>query len=74
MEKDRPGNFGLLLASQLASQLSTALGDRSDDFFVTCAPPVEFCEVDPMQTESLACTIVELQPSRPMHMRAADGM
>eukprot|EP01048_Picozoa_sp_COSAG05_P026397 COSAG05_NODE_7180_length_845_cov_286.363271_3_plen_26_part_01 len=23
----------------------------------TCAPPVEFCEVDPIQTESLACKI-----------------
>eukprot|EP01048_Picozoa_sp_COSAG05_P027481 COSAG05_NODE_8038_length_742_cov_5.575428_1_plen_28_part_01 len=26
-------------------------------FYITCAPPVEFCEVDPMQTESLACKI-----------------
>ena len=31
----------------------------------TCAPPVEFCEVDPMQTESLACTIVESSPPDP---------
>ena len=26
---------------------------------------VEFCEVDPMQTESLACTIVESSPPDP---------
>ena len=34
-------------------------------FYITCAPPVEFCEVDPMQTESLACTIVESSPPDP---------
>ena len=26
-------------------------------FLITCAPPVDFCEVDPMQTESLTCKI-----------------
>ena len=58
------------LTYQIRGQRCSAQGDRSNDFLVTCAPPVEFCEVDPMQTESLACTLVELQPSRPMHMRA----
>ena len=40
-------------------------GGRRVIFYITCAPPVEFCEVDPMQTESLACTIVESSPPDP---------
>ena len=32
-------------------------GHRRKEVLVTCAPPVDFCEVDPMQTESLTCKI-----------------
>ena len=36
-------------------------------FHITCAPPVEFCEVDPMQTESLASKIAHARALR--HIR-----
>ena len=40
----------------------------------TCAPPVEFCEVDPIQTESLACKIARICLYLRAHARALRHM
>ena len=55
----------LLNSSEPPRHIVRRLGRPRVILWGTCAPPVEFCEVDPMQTESLACTIVESSPPDP---------